>query len=181
MRMQTGPKAGQSMDRWLVWTGCLELFNAALFAFLMWYFARRNPGVIGYFSVVGLATLNVLLVEGGLYWLLKRLRFFDDSPATRILKSLHGLYALDILLLLVFPGSLLVSAATGTPPVVLYDVLIGLGCYLFGVGEFLHYCVFKINMRPRELRSMSMYRRPVPARLRRELKQATLRAGRVRR
>ncbi len=32
MRMQTGPAANQSMKSWLVWTGCLELFNAGLFS-----------------------------------------------------------------------------------------------------------------------------------------------------
>lgn len=178
MRMQTGPAANQSMKSWLVWTGCLELFNAGLFSFLMWYLAYLNPGGVGYFSVVGLATLNALLVQGGLYWLLKWSRFFEASPAFRVLRLLRGLYVLNVLLLLVFPASILAAIAAEAPTLTLYDVLIGLGCYLFGMGEFLHYFVFKINARPRELKRLLREKRPAPARLLRELRQAGLRAGR---
>jgi hypothetical protein len=180
VRMQTGPAAGQSMQRWLVWTGCLELFNAGLFSFLMWYFARDNPGVVGYFSVVGLVTLNAILVEGGVYWLLKRARFFDNVPARRVLALLRGLYVFDVFLLLAFPASVLVALLTGSPPPRTYDLLIGLVCYLFGVGEFLHYFAFKINMRPRELKRLLKERKPAPARLLRELRQARLKTARDR-
>ncbi len=178
MQMQTGPAANQSMDRWLLWTGVMEIGNAALFTLLMWYLAYSNPGLVGYFSLAGLATLNALLVQGGLYWLLKRSRFFEASPAPRILRLLRGLYVLNVLLLLVFPASILAAVATGAPVLALYDALIGLGCYLFGVGEFLHYFVFKINARPRELKRLLRERRPMPARLLRELRQAGLRAER---
>jgi len=82
------------------------------------------------------------------------------------------------MLLLIFPASSLAAVATGTPALALYDVVIGLGCYLFGVDEFLHYFVSKINARPRELKRSLRERRPMPARLLRELRQAGLRAER---
>lgn len=99
-------------------------------------------------------------------------------PASRIVRLLRGLYVLDALLLLVFPSSVLAAIATGAPALALYDVLIGLGCYLFGAGEFLHYFVFKINARPRELKRSLRQGRPTPAHLLKELRQATQRAGR---
>lgn len=176
--MQTGPAANQSMDSWLIWTSCLELLNAGLFSLLMWYLTYLKPGIVGHFSVVGLVTLNALLVQGGLYWSLKRSRFFETFPASHILRLLRGLYVLDVLLLLVFPASLLAVIATGAPALAFYDVLIGLGCYLFAAGEFLHYFVFKINARPRELKRLLREGRPAPARLLKELRQARQRAGR---
>ncbi len=130
----------------------MEIGNVALFTSLMWYLAYSNPGLVSYFSVAGLATLNALL--------------------------LRGLYVLKVLLLLTLPASILAAVVTGAPALALYDVLIGLGCYLFGVGEFLHYFVFKINARPRELKRLLRERRPMPARLLRELRQAGLRAER---
>jgi len=70
--METGPDANQSMDRWLLWTGVMEIGNVALFTFLLWYLSYSAPGLVDYFSVAGLTTLTILLVQGGLYWLLKR-------------------------------------------------------------------------------------------------------------
>ena len=171
--MQTGPAAKQSMDRWLLWTGVMEIGNAVLFTVIVWFWDSQAPDTFGSLTFIGLVTLNALLVEGGFYWLLKRSGFFDRSQAPRTVLMLRALYALNTLLLLVFPASLL-TVALGAPAVNPYDALIGLGFYLFAVGEFVYYFVVKINMRPGELRLVIRERRPVPARLRRELEHARL-------
>jgi hypothetical protein len=168
---QTGPMTNQPMDAWLDSTGRLELFNAALFAFLVWWGGRS----VGYLSMLGLLTLDALLVQGGLYWLLKRrqLRRRRGNPfTTRVLRTI---YAVNILLLLAFPLGVLVAASGIGPPVRCRDLVLGTALYALGVGEFVHYFLYKINMRPRELRRAWREKRTVPSRLRREMARAAQR------
>lgn len=175
--MQTGPTDKQSMERWLLWTGLLEMGNAVLFTLIVWYWSREVfPESIGYLTVAGLATLNVLLVEGGAYWLLKRAGFFGRSSGSCSPRLLRYAYAANAALLLVFPAGL-VAATLSVLPTNGADALIGLFWYLFALGEFVHYFCFKINMRPRELRDALRKRKPVPARLLRELRAAERRTG----
>ena len=54
------------------------------------------------------------------------------------------------------------------------DLLLGGVLYLFAVGEFVQYFLYKINPRPREGRAMWQRGRMPPARLRRELRRAAV-------
>lgn len=171
MDMQTGPAPKQSLDQWLLWTGILEIINIAVFSFLWGTVNWLLPGERDTFSVLGLVTLNLVLLEGGIYWLLARARFFQKTPARARLRLLQALYPVNILLLLLFPGLLLFRAVLGLP-VEVPDVLLGAGFYLFGLGEFLHYFVFKINMRSYERKMAARSGQLIPARVLRELRRA---------
>ena len=59
-----------------------------------------------------------------------------------------------------------------------FGIFAGLSLFLFACGEFVHYFLFKINMRPREWRAARARGRPVPARFRRELRRAEAAARR---
>lgn len=52
-------------------------------------------------------TVNLLLVEGGLYWLLKRGNFFTRTPSHLRLRLLQAGYLLTGLALLIFPALLI--------------------------------------------------------------------------
>lgn len=64
---------------------------------------------------------------------------------------LRALYSANLALLLIFPLVLLGAFIIGRS-LRLGDAIFGLGLYLFGLGEFIHYFVWKINMRPGEWR-----------------------------
>jgi hypothetical protein len=81
--------------------------------------------------------------------------------------------------LYVFNFTLLAAAPLGWLALLLFsgpspriDAIVGAGFYLFAWGEFIQYFGFKINMRARECRRMWRTGRLIPARLRRELRQA---------
>jgi len=167
MNMQTGPAPGQSIERWLLLTGLLEIANVGIFAMLWLTLNRIIPGESDVLSLAGLLTTDLLLFVGGLYWLLKRARFFERMAPRPRLRLLQAVYALTGLSLLVYPALLAIRLLAGLP-VERGDALLGAGLWLFGVGEFVHYFIVKINMRPDERRRG----RPVPARLRRELERA---------
>ncbi len=171
MRMTTGPKPGQGMRSWLAWTGGVELANTLIFSALLWSITLDRPGPWP-LSLLGLATLDLLLLQGGLYWLLKGRGAARRWPAERRLRLLRLLYAANALLLLLFPLAILLRLTVVPRPIRLPDLLLGLGYYLFAFAEFVHYFIFKINMRPRELRSAWSRRRLVRARLWRELRRA---------
>lgn len=169
--MQTGPAPKQSLDTWLVWTGILEFVSAILFVLVWWTANLAIPGGSELFSILGIVALTVVLLQGGAYWLLVRARFFQKTPARVRLRLLRAQYGLSIALLLAFPG-LLLWRIVFRLPVDLPDTLLGAGFYLFGLGEFLHYFVFKINMRPYELKNALRGGQLVPARILRELRRA---------
>ncbi len=171
MNMQTGPAPKQSLDQWLVWTGIIEIANIPIFSFLCWQVNRLIPGERDTLSILGLVTLNLILLEGGIYWLLAHARFFQKTPARARLHLLQAVYLVNILLLLLFPALVLWQTILG-PQAELPDVLLGAGFYLFGFGEFLHYFVFKINMRPYERQNAVRRGQMVPARILRELRRA---------
>ena len=171
MRMQTGPAPGQEMRSWLVWTGVGELFNVPLFTTIAWFFLRDRSGPWT-FTAIGLATLNLILLEGGLYWLAKRWRGGQRWQTG----FLNTLYALTGLALLVFPLALLVGLGRGLAAPRPADLILGTALYAFALGEFVHYFLVKINMRPREWRAGWRQRQPQPARFRRELRRARLAA-----
>jgi hypothetical protein len=84
---------------------------------------------------------------------------------------LRALYLGTGLLLLIFPLAVVAGFAFASPAP--GGLLFGGALYLFAVGEFVHYFLFKINMRPREWRESWRQGRLPPARLRRELHRAT--------
>jgi hypothetical protein len=167
MRMQTGPAPGQEMRSWLVWTGVGELLNVPLFTVIAWFFLRERPGPWT-LTAIGLATLNLILLEGGLYWIAKWWRGGRQWP----IGFLYTLYALTGLALLVFPFMLLGGFGWGLATPRPTDLILGAALYAFALGEFIHYFLVKINMRPREWRAGWQQRQPQPARFRRELRRA---------
>jgi hypothetical protein len=171
MNMQTGPAPKQSLDQWLLWTGIIEIANIAIFSFLGWDINRLLPGNEDILSILGLLTLNILLLEGGIYWLFVRARFFQKTSTVFRFHLLQAVYTFNILLLLVFPGGLWFCIARQSV-IELSDLLLGTGFFIFGFGEFLHYFIFKINMRPSEWKYAVQNRQFVPARLLRELRRA---------
>jgi hypothetical protein len=171
MDMQTGPAPRQSMRSWLLWTGVLELINVVLFFFVWLMVNWVLPGTRDLLSILGMLVVVIILIEGGVYWLLARGRFFQRAPAVTRLRLLRGLYGFNILLVLAYPLALIISVASGAP-IDWADVLLGGAFYLFGLGEFLHYFVFKINMRPYELRQVIRTGKTIPARFLRELQRA---------
>jgi hypothetical protein len=170
MNMQTGPAPRQSLDAWLRWTGIVEIANVGVFSFLWWILNGLLPGTQDILSILGLLTLDLILLEGGIYWLLVRARYFQKTSAPARYRMLRAVYVMNVLALLVFPAGLLRALQPGGVEFV--DLLFGAGFYLFGLGEFLHYFAFKINMRPYEWRDALQNRRFVPARLLRELRRA---------
>lgn len=177
MQMQTGPARNQSMRSWLAWTGWLEIFNVALFAFLI----RQITGRWAYpapYAWLGFATLGVVLLVGGGYWLLQRGGAFRRwSPAARLL-AIRAAYWGTGLVFLAFPLAQIIGALLGWRSPAPGERLLGLALYLFAVGEYVHYFVVKINMRPREWRAAWRSGRPPEARFRRELRRARLAARR---
>jgi hypothetical protein len=175
VQMQTGPRPRQRMHSWLSWTGSVEIANILIFSWLLWLVISGRPGPWP-FGLLGLATLDLLLFQGGLYWLSKRRITASRWPPLFRLRFLRLLYAANTLLLLIFPLAILLGLTVFPTYVRSLDLLLGLGYYLFGVGEFVHYFLFKINMRPRELRLAWSRRRLVRARLWRELTRAEAQA-----
>jgi glycosyltransferase involved in cell wall biosynthesis len=168
--MQTGPAPRQPMRSWLIWTGLLEWFNVALFAGILWWWSRHTGRTVGPFVMLGFLTLAAILIQGGGYWLVKW--WWGNRLAARMrLALLRGLYRGDLALLLIFPLALFGAFAIGRSPS-LGDAIFGVGLYLFGFGEFIHYFVWKINMRPREWRRFLCTGQPIPARFRREYERA---------
>lgn len=175
MNMQTGPAPGQTLERWLLWTGVIEIANTGIFSLLWWVLNRAIPGSNDVLSLAGLMMCNLVLLVGGGYWLLKRGGFFVRTPAPLRLRLLRAAYVLTGLALLVFPALVIARLVAGVP-VEWGDALLGAAFWLFGAGEFVHYFVFKINMRRYERRASAQHRRRVPARLRRELHRAAAQA-----
>ena len=175
MRMQTGPAPGQRMHSWLVWTGVGEHVNVVLFTVFIWFFLRDQPGPWPY-TAIGLTSLNLVLVIGGLYWYAKRWRIEQRWSLQARLGLLQACYALTGLALLVFPLALIGGVVFALVPQRPGDILFGAALYAFAVGEFVHYFVIKLNMRPREWRASWRRRRPTVARFRRELRRAVLAA-----
>lgn len=167
---RTGPRTDQSIERWLAATGRVELLNVLLLSALVWSLAQP----LGFLSILGLVTL--VLVQGGLYWLLKRRQLRQRRPGVLPLRVLRVTYPLNGLLLLAFPLGLLGAALGVGPPLQSHDLLWGAALFAFGCAEFVHYFVCKINMRPSELRKAWRHKRPVPSRFRRELDAAQRRA-----
>ncbi|HNT75585.1 MAG TPA: hypothetical protein PKH77_11275 [Anaerolineae bacterium] len=168
--MQTGPAKGQSMQSWLNWTGWGELFNVFLF-FLSWVtMCLAYAPYIGALALIGMVSANLILIQGGSYWLLKRRGFFARlAPTERALAWFRRLYLFNALMLGVFPVWVIARMIVSSPE--WPDVIVGLGYYAMAVGEYIHYFFFKINMRPNELRRVLRKRQPVPARFRRELRR----------
>lgn len=161
--MQTGPVKGQSMKNWLGWTGWGELSNILMLSLLWGVMWLPYGQEMGRLSFLGLAAANLLLLEGGLYWLLKRRGAFSVSEAW-----LERLYVFNVCFLLMFPLGWIVRVPGGEP-VKSLDGFVGQAFYLLAVGEFAHYFFFKINMRPDELKRALRTRRLIPARFKREL------------
>ncbi len=167
--MQTGPVKGQSMKSWLNWTGWGELANIFIFFSVSGVLHLAYPDHIGVLTFIGTLSANLLLLQGGVYWLLKRRGFFSRAVrANRSILWLQRLYVFNAVMLLVFPVWLIVRVI-GFRPIQPFDIFAGLGYYVLAVGEYIHYFFFKINMRPDELKRAIRKRQPVPARFRREL------------
>jgi hypothetical protein len=167
-----GPKPGQDINRWLAVTGVMEIFCAGLFTWMLWRWKQQAWGRdIGALSVIGLASLNVVLAQGGAYWLWKRNGAFDRRPASQRLRLLHALYVFNTTLLTAVPLCWLALLLFSRSPS-RTDAIVGAGFYLFAWGEFIQYFSFKINMRAREGQRMWRTGHLIPARLRRELRQA---------
>ncbi|MBN1430993.1 MAG: hypothetical protein JXB07_21670 [Anaerolineae bacterium] len=170
MSMQTGPAANQTMSNWLAWTGCLELVNIILYLGLLLLLNMLLPNTIADLSIIGALTMSIILLQGGLYWLLKRTQFLTSLSAMTRLRAIRCLYVLNVLLMGLFPAVVTIRLLFGHLPG-LGDSLIGIGYYLFGLGEFVHYFWFKINMRPSEMKRMR-HRQLIPARFLREYRRA---------
>ncbi|MBN1311089.1 MAG: hypothetical protein JXB30_06685 [Anaerolineae bacterium] len=170
LKMQTGPTSDQSMNNWLAWTGWVELLNIAIYSGLLWWLNFLLTHVVADLSIIGVLTLDAILLQGGLYWLLKRARFLANISATARLRAIQGLYVLNSLLMCIFPAVFVIRLLFARPPG-LGDSIIGMCYYLFGLGEFIHYFWFKINMRPAERKRMLRDRQLVPARFLREYRK----------
>jgi hypothetical protein len=175
----TGPKPKQSMKNWLIWTGIGELTNVGVFYFVWLRLNHMLPGATDILSILGLSTLEFILLIGGLYWLLVRIKFFQKIPGPTRLYLLMGLYGFSIFIMVIFPIGVIIcslmSERLNLPfftAMEMPDFMLGLFFYLFGAGEFLHYFVFKINMRRYERENSHRTHRFVPARLLRELRRA---------
>lgn len=167
----TGPATGQPMRRWLAITGVLEILNGVVvLPAFTWLMGEEFPGLVGPFVWLGVVTLGLILIEGGMYWLLKR-DWFERTPASVRLRGLREAYVASIALLCVFPALLVAVLLVGAAPRA-DDLALGTFWYLFGVGEFVHYFMVKITMRGRELRRLLRTGRPIPARFRREVRRA---------
>jgi hypothetical protein len=150
------------MAAWLLETAVLELVGAALISWLVlvqWRDWWSGPVV-----PVAVATVDVVLVVGAGYWFstwdaVRRRGPSRLSPAVR-LRALQALYAVTAAALLAFP---VVALAGGTD---VPSLVLGGAVWAFAVAEFVHYFVWKINMRRRERGRLR------PARLRRSLQRA---------
>jgi hypothetical protein len=176
MHVQTGPAPGQRMGNWLAWTGVAELINIVILSAFVWTFTRGRAGPWP-FTILGLLLVNLILFEGGIYWLIKFGRGRRPSPAHP--RPAHfqpglirALYAANGLALASFPVAVLLTAILEPAAVRSLDLFAGLALFLFACGEFVHYFLFKINMRPREWRAARARGRPVRARFWRELRRA---------
>jgi hypothetical protein len=172
----TGPAPGQRMRAWLAWTGAGELASIVVFSVLAWRFTQGR--VMAWpFTLFGLVLLDLVLIQGAAYWLVKRQRAGRGWPARSRLALIRALYAANVLALASFPLAVVVAFALAPWWVRVPDVLAGMALFLFACGEFMHYFLFKINMRPREWRAARRHGRPIPARFFRELRRAEAQVG----
>jgi len=94
------------------------------------------------------------------------------APRTVVRFVVTARVACAILLLLGLPIVLFAPSAGR------WDSVYGTMFYMLAVGEYVHYLFFKVNMRPRELRSALSGRTWPRARLARELHRARARLAR---
>src|SRR5688572_29350996 len=126
-----GPKPGQNINSWLIFTGVVEIFCAGMFTWILWGWKQQSWGrEIGALSAVGLATLNAVLAQGGGYWLWIRNGAFDRRPASQRLRLLRALYVFNATLLAAVPLGWLALLLFSGPPSRM-DAIVGAGFYLF--------------------------------------------------
>lgn len=143
-----------------LWLGEL----AAIISFIFAYFTLRAWMMhleLGNYSLLALATLCFILFLGSGYWWLK-LRQLDDPRRSLDPRVIQVAFAVAMLVLLAYPTLLLI------------DVVIGGGLYLFALAAFVHYFLVKI-VRSDSDRQALKRRRQVSARIMRELQRSEVR------
>jgi hypothetical protein len=153
------------MAAWLLETGVLELVSAVLITYL--FLVRGRSWWAGPPLPVAVLTLDLVLIQGAGYWFLKLRSLRTRRPGRAgprwRLRALQVLYAADVALLTAFPA---VAALSGADD--LSGLLLGAALWAFALAEFVHYFLWKINMRASERARP----RRVPGRILRELRRA---------
>lgn len=161
-----------ALRRKLLSNGIGELVNVLLFfALFFWLRSTYGSALFGNFTILGLLTLDIVLLLGGLYWLGKRWHLWRPLPLSTWMRLLQAIYLLMSVLMLPFPIFLIIALLQhhiGTQG----DLILGICLYLFAGGEFIHYFFFKITMSARERQLVFRQRRLLPARLWREKQRA---------
>lgn len=128
--------------------------------------------ILGNYSLLTLIILCALLLQGSVYWWLK-LRQIEKVSRLDDPRIISYLYALNLLLLLIYPAVLVISLLNDTienSP----DVLIGGVLFILALITFVHYSLVKL-VRSDTDRIALTRRRQVTARFMRELQRSELR------
>lgn len=149
--------------------------TATIVFIVAWFSLRATFGteIFGSYSLLSLAILCLILLEGSAYWWLK-LRQLDQPQQSIDPHLVQIAFALSMLLLFAYPAAVTITMLNGTIEDSLVDVVIGGGLYIFALGEFVHYFLVKI-VRSGSDRQALKRRRQVTARMMRELQRSETR------
>ncbi|PZW18230.1 hypothetical protein EI42_06268 [Thermosporothrix hazakensis] len=147
----------------------IAMFLFVLVSLLLYVILRTTigPQRFGLYTLIGLLSLDCILLEAALYWFLKYRGLFERLSLTTRLLLFRVLYPFNWLLMAIGPAIVLIEAAQGRF-VYSPDFILGLLLFVFGLGEFINYCYFKINMSREEKERMAEQRRRPAGRLMRE-------------
>jgi hypothetical protein len=155
-----------------------ELTATIVFAVVLARLQAQSGGwLVGPFAWFGYATLALILLQGTLYWFVALRRTAAPRQPRGRARLANGaapfvraLYLANVPILIAFPLFVMVRAVRGEVAWNTGDPWLGLGLYLFAMGEFVHYFVLKIT---RSERDRAAHGRWQPARFRRELTRGT--------
>jgi hypothetical protein len=151
-----------------------ELTATIVFALVLFRLRSQSDGwLVGPLAWLGYSTLALILIQGTLYWFVALRRIAaprhsrgQGGQAAAGAPSVRAIYLANLPLLTAFPLFVIVRAVRGDLAWDTGDLWLGLGLYLFAVGEFLHYFVIKIVRSDRDRAARGRWQ---AARFRREL------------
>lgn len=124
--------------------------------------------VLGNYSLLTLIVLCILLLQGSIYWRSKLRRASLDP------RLISFVYALNLILLLIYPAVLVIALLNDSIADSTQDALIGGILYVAALITFVHYFLVKLVRSDTDRLALTR-RRQVTARFMRELQRSELR------
>jgi hypothetical protein len=129
--------------------------------------------VLDNYTMLALIVLCIFLLQGSIYWWLK-LRQLEKASPLRDPRLISYIYVLALLLLLLYPVSLVIALLNDSLDATTPDASVGGGLFVAALVVFIHYSLVKL-VRSDTDRIALTRRRQVTARFMRELQRSELR------